>query len=194
MGRDTLGHTPLDSITGQMSTRGTPNGMLTRFVDVAARAGVLNAVGSAVVANGEVGVLVTVDLVDGVVNVVGVPLCITGPLNRVKVSVPPYALVGAGGRCRWQCGAVRRGYCGGRATRRSAGSTVPRQLVPGGKSTRHWAAKPVKKQRTSQNHALYSFIAYNYVYGELTACIAPLVCPPAKQFIATFYAHSKLPF
>ena len=91
-GRDTLGHTPLDSITGQMSTRNTPNGMLTRFVDVTARAGVLSAVGSATVANGEVDASVTVDLVDGVV---GVPLRITGPLNRVKVSVPPSALVGA---------------------------------------------------------------------------------------------------
>ena len=91
-GRDTLGQTPLDSITGQMSTRSTPNGMLTRFVDVTAHAGVLNAVGSATVANGEVDASVAVDLVDGVV---GVPLRITGPLNQVKVSVPPSALVGA---------------------------------------------------------------------------------------------------
>ena len=92
VGRDTSGHTPLDSITGQMSTRNTPNGMLTRFVDVTARAGVLSAVGSATVANGEVDALVTVDLVDGVV---GVPLRITGPITQVKVSVPPSALAGA---------------------------------------------------------------------------------------------------
>ena len=91
-GKDTLGQTPLDSIAGQMTTRNTPSGMATRFVDVTARAGALSAVGSATVANGEVDAALAVDLVDGVV---GVPLRITGPFNRVKVSVPPSAVAGA---------------------------------------------------------------------------------------------------
>ena len=92
VGTDTLGQTPLDSITGQMTTRNTPNGMVTKFVDIKARSGVLTAAGEATVASGNVDATLAVDLVDGLV---GVPLRITGPTNRVKVSVPPAALVGA---------------------------------------------------------------------------------------------------
>ena len=92
LGADTLGHTPLDSITGQMTTRNTPNGLLTRFIDVKARSGALSAVGGATLGQGQVDATLAVDLVDGVV---GVPLRITGPTSKVRVSVPPSALAGA---------------------------------------------------------------------------------------------------
>lgn len=92
LGADTLGQTPLNSITGQMTTRNTPDGMVTRFVDVKARSGALSASGEATVANGLVDATLAVDLVDGVV---GVPLRITGPTRKVTVSVPPLALAGA---------------------------------------------------------------------------------------------------
>ena len=92
LGSDTLGQTPLDSVTGQMITQNTATGMVTRFVGIKARSGVLSAEGEGTVARGMVDATLAVDLIDGVV---GVPLRIIGPTNRVKVSVPPSALVGA---------------------------------------------------------------------------------------------------
>ena len=91
-GTDTLGQTPLDSIIGRMTTRNTPDGMITRFVDVKARSGVLTVDGSGTVAQGRVNAELAVDIVDGVA---GLPLRITGPTNKVTVSVPPAALAGA---------------------------------------------------------------------------------------------------
>ena len=91
-GRDTQGQTPLDSITGTVSTQNTAGGMVIDFSDVKATSGVLTATGRARLANRQIQAELTVDLVDGLV---GVPLRITGPVSAVKVSVPPAALAGA---------------------------------------------------------------------------------------------------
>lgn len=91
-GSDTQGQTPLDSITGTVSTQNTEGGMVIDFSDVKAASGALTATGRARLANRQIEAEVAVDLVDGLV---GVPLRITGPVNAVKVSVPPAALAGA---------------------------------------------------------------------------------------------------
>lgn len=91
-GGDTKGQTPLDSITGTVSTQNTEGGMVIDFSDVKAASGLLTATGSARLANRQIDAEVAVDLVDGLV---GVPLRITGPVSTVKVSVAPGALAGA---------------------------------------------------------------------------------------------------
>ena len=92
LGSDTKGQTPLDSITGTVSTQNTGEGMLIDFSDVKAASGALTASGRARLANRQVEAEVSVDLVDGLV---GVPLRITGPVTAIKVSVAPGALAGA---------------------------------------------------------------------------------------------------
>lgn len=91
-GSDTQGQTPLDSITGTLSTQNSVEGMVIDFNHVKAASGVLSASGRARLANRQVEAEVSVDLVDGLV---GVPLRITGPVNAVKVSVAPGAMAGA---------------------------------------------------------------------------------------------------
>ena len=91
-GSDTKGQTPLDSITGTLSTQNSANGMVIDFSDVKAASGALTATGRARLANRHMEAELSVDLVDGLV---GVPLRITGPVTAVKVSVAPGALAGA---------------------------------------------------------------------------------------------------
>ena len=91
-GSDTKGQTPLDSITGTVSTQNATSGMVIDFSDIKAASGLLTATGRVRLANREVDAEVSVDLVDGLI---GVPLRVTGPVNAVKVSVAPGALAGA---------------------------------------------------------------------------------------------------
>lgn len=92
LGSDTDGQTPLERISGTMSTRNAADGMVIEFADVKAESGALSAVGRGRLVNRQVSAEVSVDLVDGLV---GVPLRITGPVNAVKVSVAPGAVAGA---------------------------------------------------------------------------------------------------
>ncbi len=92
VGSDTKGQTPLDSITGTLSTQNSANGMVIDFNDVKAMSGVLTATGGGRLANRQIEAEASVDLAGGLV---GVPLRITGPVNAVKVSVAPGALAGA---------------------------------------------------------------------------------------------------
>ncbi len=91
-GKDHTGQTALDSITGAMNTQNTPQGMVVNFKDIKARSGALSASGDATLANRRIDAEFAVDLVDGIV---GVPLTITGPTDKVVVNVPNGALVGA---------------------------------------------------------------------------------------------------
>ena len=91
-GKDHTGQTALDSITGAMNTQNTSQGIVVNFKDIKARSGVLSASGDATLANRRIDAEFAVDLVDGIV---GVPLLITGPTDKVVVSVPPGAVAGA---------------------------------------------------------------------------------------------------
>ena len=91
-GKDHAGKTALDSLTGQLDTRNTADGMVLDFSRVRAVSGVLDASGKGRIANRQIEAELTVDLVKGLV---GVPLKLSGPLAQVKVSVPPAAIAGA---------------------------------------------------------------------------------------------------
>lgn len=92
LGRDYAGQTPLDSVTGQMDTQNTPQGMVVTYTGVKATSGVLTASGQARIANRQIESEFAVDLVDGVI---GVPLKVSGPFEDVKVSAPTGAVAGA---------------------------------------------------------------------------------------------------
>ncbi len=92
LGRDYAGQTPLDTVTGQMDTQNTPQGMVVTYTGVKATSGALTASGQARIANRQIESEFAVDLVDGVV---GVPLKVSGPFDKVQVSVPAGAVAGA---------------------------------------------------------------------------------------------------
>ena len=96
MGIDHAGKSPLDSITGQLDTQNTPDGLVVDFSRIKATSGALSASGKARVVNSRIDAEFAVDLVDGLV---GVPLKISGPLAQVQVqvqvSVPASAVAGA---------------------------------------------------------------------------------------------------
>ncbi len=92
LGKDHAGRTALDSVTGQMVTQNTPQGMVVTCTGVKATSGALTASGQARIANQRIEAEFAVDLVDGVV---GVPLKVSGPFEDVKVSVPAGAVAGA---------------------------------------------------------------------------------------------------
>lgn len=92
LGRDYAGQTPLDTVTGQMDTQNTPQGMVVTYSGVKATSGALTASGQARVANRQIESEFAVDLVDGVI---GVPLKVSGPFEDVKVSAPAGAVAGA---------------------------------------------------------------------------------------------------
>lgn len=91
-GKETAGQTPLDTVTGQMDTQNTPQGMVVTYSGVKATSGALTASGQARVANRHIDAEFAVDLVDGVV---GVPLKVSGPFENVSVSTPAGAVAGA---------------------------------------------------------------------------------------------------
>ena len=92
LGKEHAGTTRLDTVTGQMDTQNSAEGIITRFTDMRANSGALTATGEAVLAQRQIDARFAVDLVDGVV---GVPLHVQGPLNALKVSVPGGAVAGA---------------------------------------------------------------------------------------------------
>lgn len=92
LGKERAGQTAMDAITGQLDTQNTPRGMVVNFSDVRASSGVLSASGKARIANRQIEGEFAVDLVDGIV---GVPLMVSGPLEKVEVTVPRSAIAGA---------------------------------------------------------------------------------------------------
>jgi uncharacterized protein involved in outer membrane biogenesis len=91
-GQQHAGKTPLEAVSGKLDTQNTAQGMVVKLSKVKASAGALSVSGQARLAQRQVDAEFAVDLVDGVV---GVPLRLSGPMNQVKVSVPPGALAGA---------------------------------------------------------------------------------------------------
>lgn len=92
LGQDHVGQTQLDSVTGQLDTQNTPQGMVATYTNVKASSGALSASGKARLANRQIEAEFAVDLVDGLV---GVPLVLSGPVDKVAVSVPRGAVAGA---------------------------------------------------------------------------------------------------
>lgn len=92
LGKDHAGQTAVDSVTGELDTQNTAEGMVINFKAIKATSGSLSASGNARLLNRVIDAEFAVDLVDGIV---GVPLKVTGPLNKVAVSVPASALAGA---------------------------------------------------------------------------------------------------
>lgn len=92
LGKDPAGKTPLDGITGQLDTQNTAQGMVISLTRLKTSSGTLSASGQARIANRKIDAEFSVDLVDGVI---GVPLRLSGPLDKVQVSVPAGALAGA---------------------------------------------------------------------------------------------------
>lgn len=92
LGKDHAGKTSLNAITGQLDTQNTAQGMVVSLSRLKTSSGVLSASGKARIANRQIDAEFSVDLVDGVI---GVPLKLSGPLDKVQVSVPAGALAGA---------------------------------------------------------------------------------------------------
>ncbi len=92
IGKEHDGQTPLDAVSGQLDTQNTVNGMVIDFTRLKASSGVLTASGKANLLNRNIDAELAVDLVDGLV---GVPLIVKGPVDKVQVNVPNGALAGA---------------------------------------------------------------------------------------------------
>lgn len=91
-GKEHAGQTPLDSVSGQLDTQNTPQGIVVDYTGIKASSGALSASGRARVAKRQIEAEFSVDLVEGVV---GLPLQVNGPLENVKVSVPRGVVAGA---------------------------------------------------------------------------------------------------
>ncbi len=91
-GKERAGKTALESFTGQLDTQNTPAGMVVTLTSLKATSGAFTATGKAKIANRQVDAAFDVDLVSGLV---GVPIEIRGPLDKVEVSVPRSAIAGA---------------------------------------------------------------------------------------------------
>lgn len=92
LGKAHDGQTRLDSVTGRLDTQNTAGGMVINLTRIKATSGALTASGNARLLNRQIDAEVAVDLVDGLV---GVPLTITGPLDKVTVSAPAGTVAGA---------------------------------------------------------------------------------------------------
>lgn len=92
LGKERAGQTPLETLSGQLDTQNTAKGMVVSFTGIQATSGAFTASGQGRIAGRQVNAEFAVDLVDGLV---GIPLQVTGPLDKVEVTVPRSALVGA---------------------------------------------------------------------------------------------------
>ncbi|MDO9403725.1 MAG: AsmA-like C-terminal region-containing protein [Polaromonas sp.] len=92
VGKEHAGQTPLESLTGQLDTQNTPDGLVSTYTGLKAQSGSLSATGDVTLANRTVNAELAVDLVDGIV---GVPLTIKGPYSDLSFSMPGGAVAGA---------------------------------------------------------------------------------------------------
>jgi len=118
LGKEHDGQTPLNSVTGQLDTQNTANGMVSYFTGIKAKSGAFSVSGKATLFNRQIEAELAVDIVDGLV---GVPLKVSGPVNHVKVSVPAWD----GGVACHRDGDRRAAGCCARQTVRSDVSTSP---------------------------------------------------------------------
>jgi hypothetical protein len=91
LGADHAGQTPLRSLTGQVDTTNTPDGMVVRFTGLQAQGDSFTAKGGGTIAKRQVEGQMIVDVAHGLV---GVPLKISGPLADPHVSVQTSAASG----------------------------------------------------------------------------------------------------
>lgn len=91
-GKEHAGETALESLTGQLDTQNTGQGMIFTYSDLKAKSGALTASGNVVIFNRKIEARGAVDLVDGLI---GAPIQVTGSLDKPDVSVPKGAIAGA---------------------------------------------------------------------------------------------------
>jgi hypothetical protein len=91
-GKEHDGTTPLESITGVMDTQNTGEGTIWTYSGLKATSGALTASGDIVIFNRKIEAKAAVDLVDGLV---GVPIKVSGSMDKPDVSVPKGAIAGA---------------------------------------------------------------------------------------------------
>ena len=91
IGKEYAGQTSLRTLTGQMDTQNSPEGMVVRYTGIQAQGESFTATGEGTVANQRIDGELTVDVAGGLV---GVPLKVSGPLGRARVSVPMTAVAG----------------------------------------------------------------------------------------------------
>lgn len=91
-GKEHDGQTALQDLTGQLDTQNGAKGMRVTVTDIRARAGKFTATGTAMVYHGQIEASGNLDLVEGAL---GVPITLSGPVQKPKVSVPPGFYAGA---------------------------------------------------------------------------------------------------
>jgi hypothetical protein len=92
VGQERAGQTPLKSLTGQMDTQNTPEGMVVRYSAIQARGETFSASGVATIANRQITAQMTVNP-DGALP--PIPLVVAGPLGGPQVSFTPAAVARA---------------------------------------------------------------------------------------------------
>jgi uncharacterized protein involved in outer membrane biogenesis len=90
-GKEHAGKTSLRAVTGQMDTQNSPQGTVVRYTGIQAQGESFTAKGEGTIANRHLNGELTVDIAGGLV---GVPLKVSGPLGRARVSVPMPAVAG----------------------------------------------------------------------------------------------------
>ncbi len=91
-GKEHDGQTPLESVTGLMDTQNTGQGTIFTYSGLKATSGQLTASGNVVIFSRRIEAQGAVDLVDGLI---GVPIKVSGRMEKPDVSVPKGAIVGA---------------------------------------------------------------------------------------------------
>lgn len=91
-GKEHNGQTALQELTGQLDTQNGAEGMRVTATDLRARAGQFTATGTATVYHGQIEASGNLDLVEGAV---GVPIRLSGPVQKPTVSAPPGFFAGA---------------------------------------------------------------------------------------------------
>lgn len=91
-GQEHDGQTPLQELSGQLDTQNGPEGMRVTGTGVRARAGQFTATGKGTLYHGQIQASGNLDLVEGAV---GVPISLSGPVQKPKVSAPPGFFAGA---------------------------------------------------------------------------------------------------
>ena len=91
-GKEHAGQTALQELTGQLDTQNGAEGMRVTVTDIRARAGKFTATGKAMVYHGQIEASGNLDLVEGAL---GIPITLSGPVQKPKVTVPPGFYAGA---------------------------------------------------------------------------------------------------
>ncbi|CAN5653971.1 hypothetical protein BH11PSE7_BH11PSE7_26490 [soil metagenome] len=91
-GKEHDGSTPLESLTGVLDTQNSGEGTVWTYSGLKATSGALTASGDVVIFNRKIEAKAAVDLVDGLV---GVPIKVSGSMDKPDISVPKGAIAGA---------------------------------------------------------------------------------------------------